>query len=60
MRPDPVVEEIRQIGARIAEECDFDIHKLAERYRQAQKKRGEQDLIRQPFRRSARFPKEWS
>ncbi|GMU22507.1 MAG: hypothetical protein AMXMBFR13_25930 [Phycisphaerae bacterium] len=30
MNIDPVVEEVRQQGARITQECDGDIHKMAE------------------------------
>jgi|GEM_PF-3350525 len=33
---DPVVEEIRRRGAQIAEECDGDIHRMAERFRREQ------------------------
>ncbi len=36
MYPDPVVDEIRQHGAEIAEECDGDIHRMAERFRREQ------------------------
>ena len=38
MRSDPVVEEVRQHGARIAEECGGDIHQMAERFRREQAK----------------------
>ena len=36
MHRDPVVEEVRRHGARIAEECDVDIHRMAERFRREQ------------------------
>ena len=36
MYPDPVVDEIRQRGAEIAEECDGDIHRMAQRFRREQ------------------------
>lgn len=36
MEPDPVVEELRRHGAKIAEECDGDIHRMAERFRREQ------------------------
>ena len=33
---DPVVEEVRQNGARISEECGGDVHFMAERLRRTQ------------------------
>ena len=36
MNADPVVQEMRDHGARIAEECDGDIHRMAERFRREQ------------------------
>ena len=33
---DPVIEEMRRHGAEIAEECDGDIHRMAERFRREQ------------------------
>ena len=36
MESDPVVEEMRRHGADIAEECDGDIHRMAERFRRRQ------------------------
>ncbi len=35
---DPIVEEVRAIRRQIAAECDFDLHKLLDRAREAQKK----------------------
>ena len=36
MEVDPVVQEIRRHGARLAEECDGDVHRMAERFRREQ------------------------
>ena len=36
MHRDPVVEEIRDQGDRIAEECEGDVHRMAERFRREQ------------------------
>ena len=33
---DPVVQEVRQNGARIAEQCGGDVHRMAEHLRRAQ------------------------
>ncbi len=33
---DPVVEEMRRHGTQIADECDGDIHRMAERFRREQ------------------------
>lgn len=33
---DPVVQEVRDNGARIAEECGGDVHQMAERFRREQ------------------------
>ena len=35
MWKDPIVEEVRAAGGKIAEECDYDVHKMAERFRKA-------------------------
>ena len=36
MWKDPIVEEVRNAGAKVAKECDYDIHKMAERFRKTQ------------------------
>ncbi|HUU85686.1 MAG TPA: hypothetical protein VM243_19480 [Phycisphaerae bacterium] len=36
MQPDPVVEELRDHGARIAEHCGGDVHRMAEHFRHEQ------------------------
>ncbi len=36
MYVDPVVQEVRRHGARLAEECGGDVHRMAERLRRAQ------------------------
>lgn len=36
MYVDPVVQEMRRHGARIAEECDGDVRRMAERFRREQ------------------------
>ncbi len=40
MYTDPVVEEVRRNGAMLAEECGGDVHRMAERLRQAAKDGG--------------------
>jgi len=40
MFPDPVVNEVRQHGAKIAEECQGDVHRMAERLRREQQSNG--------------------
>ena len=46
MYKEPVVEEIRANAARIAEECDGDIHKMAERFRRREQEQGAQVVSR--------------
>ena len=36
MYKDPVIDELRQNAAKLIEECDHDVHKVAERLRQEQ------------------------
>ena len=36
----PIVERVRAVRRKIAEECDYDLHKLFERIRQAEKASG--------------------
>jgi len=38
MRKDPIVEEVREAGAKLAEESGYDLHDFAEMLRQNQKK----------------------
>lgn len=38
MRKDPIVEEVREAGAKLAEESGYDLHAFAEMLRQNQKK----------------------
>lgn len=38
MIKDPIVEEVRAAGAKIAKECDYDIHKMFLRWRRLEKK----------------------
>ena len=48
MFADPVIAEIRRAGARIAEECDGDLHKMAERFRREQAQHPER-IVRRPI-----------
>ncbi|NOS99429.1 MAG: hypothetical protein HOP29_02255 [Phycisphaerales bacterium] len=48
MERDPVVDEMRSNGARIAEECDGDIHKMADRFRREQEQHGGRIVRRRP------------
>jgi hypothetical protein len=45
MFKDPVVEEVRQNAARIADECGNDIRKMAERFRREQEEHADR-LVR--------------
>lgn len=36
MYKDPIVEELRQNAAKLVEECDGDVHKVAQRLREEQ------------------------
>lgn len=49
MIPDPVVEEVRRNGAKIAEECGNDIHRIVERLRREQAEHPER-LVAYPRR----------
>lgn len=52
---DPVVQEIRRNGARIAEDCGGDVHRMAERLRQEQQKHPER-LIRRSSSKQTPLP----
>ena len=52
MHVDPVVQEVRQQGARIAEECAGDVHRMAERLRRAQARNADRVV-----RRGERVPR---
>lgn len=56
MYRDPVVEEVRRNGAKLAEECGGDVHRMAERLRQAAREGGRPIVRRQvaPVRRTSR------
>ena len=41
MTYDPIVEEIHAIRKKICEECDYDFHRLTERYQKLQKQHPE-------------------
>ena len=58
MQIDPVVQEIRSHGARIAEECDGDIHRMAQRFRREQAEGGRPIVRRRgrPTRRQGPHP----
>jgi hypothetical protein len=53
MYPDPVVDEVRQNGARIAEECGGDVHRMAERFRREQAEHPDR-VVHRPHRRGDR------
>ena len=59
MDRDPVVQEVRDNGAKLAEECDGDVHRMAERLRQAAKDGGREVITRKssPERRKPPRPK---
>jgi len=38
MWKDPIVEEVRRTGAKIAKECDYDLHKMIVRLKQREQK----------------------
>ena len=37
MRKDPIVEEVRRAGDKIARECGYDLHRFCERLRQTER-----------------------
>jgi len=46
MYSDPVVEEVRRNGAKLAEECAGDVHRMAERLRQGAETSGRRIIRR--------------
>ncbi|MFH0982671.1 MAG: hypothetical protein V2A79_14195 [Planctomycetota bacterium] len=53
MYRDPVVEEVRRHGAEIAEQCDGDIRRMAERFRREQAE-GARVIVRRQIRPTER------
>jgi hypothetical protein len=47
MKPDPIVKEVRDAGAKLAAEAGNDVHRFFEKLRQAQKGY-DKPLIREP------------
>ncbi len=47
MYTDPVVEEVRRNGAMLAEKCGGDVHRMAERLRQAAEDSGRRIVRRE-------------
>ena len=47
MNTDPIVKEVREAGAKLAEEAGYDVHRFFERLRQAETKYGG-PLVREP------------
>ena len=47
MKPDPIVKEVREAGAKLAAEAGYDVHRFFEKLRQAEKKYGK-PLVREP------------
>jgi len=50
MSPDPIVQEVRQAGERLAAEADNDVHRFFEMLRMAQAQYAEK-LVREPIAR---------
>lgn len=57
MYVDPVVQEIRRNGARIAEECRGEVHDMAERFRREQDEHPDR-IVHRPLRRGNRKPRD--
>ena len=53
---DTVVQEIRDNGARIAEECGGDVHRMAERFRSEQAKNAGRVVSRKAKKSDPRKP----
>lgn len=47
MDPDPIVEEVRQAGAKLAAEAGYDVHRFFEKLREAERQYGK-PLVREP------------
>lgn len=54
MEVDPVVEEMRRHGAKIAEQCDGDVRRMAERFRREQAETPHRIVRRSPPTRGQR------
>jgi hypothetical protein len=52
MKPDPIVEEIREAGARLAAEAGYDVHRSFENLREIEKK-CDIPLVRKPVAKSS-------
>ncbi len=57
---DTVVQEIRDNGARIAEQCGGDVHRMAERLRSEQAKNAERIVSRKSRKPDHRKPEDRS
>ena len=52
MWEDPIVKEIREVGAKIAKECDYDMHKFFELMRKNQRKSGKKAITKEELKKS--------
>jgi uncharacterized Fe-S cluster-containing radical SAM superfamily enzyme len=52
MNPDPIVNEVRDAGAKLAAEAGHDVHRFFEKLREAEKEYGK-PLVREPVAESS-------
>ena len=53
MWEDQIVKEVREAGAKIAKECDYDMHKFFELMRKNQKKSGSKGITKEELKKMA-------
>jgi hypothetical protein len=51
MWEDPIVKEVREAGARIAKECDYDMHKFFELMRKHHRKSGKKTVTKEELKK---------
>jgi hypothetical protein len=52
MNPDPIVKEVREAGAKLAAEAEYDVHRFFERLREDEKKY-DKPPVREPVAKSS-------
>lgn len=51
MWEDSIVKEVREAGAKIAEECDYDMHKFFDLMRKNQRKSGKKAMTKEDLKK---------
>jgi len=52
MNPDPIVKEVREAGAKLAQEAGYDVHRFFQNLRKVEKK-CDKPLVREPVAKSS-------